>query len=110
MGMFSWLCKYCEQPILSPLSIRKNQGWMADVTVLFKDSEDGPLNGEYDGYGRIEKPNERPVEFSEESSEQPEIYHQYCWNKAGKPNKFSKSSKNDPNQGFGAPSTVRRPK
>ena len=53
MGFFSYNCKECNHSILSRHST--NEGineWMSHVVVLGSDGS--RIDGEYDGYGRVE--------------------------------------------------------
>jgi hypothetical protein len=49
--MFSWKCKGCERPLLSPHSINKVNAWMSEITAVSQAKV--VTGGEYDGYGRI---------------------------------------------------------
>ena len=90
MGFFSWNCKDCGHPMLSPYAIDKVNAWMNDVVVL----QDGGsmCMGEYDGYGRV---GDNDIAFTN-----PECYHHACWVKAGKPTKYRVGSDSSDCQGF----------
>ncbi len=49
--------------------------------------------GEYDGYGRI---NGAEIHFEGE----PEVYHEACWELAGKPLEFTEPSEHAEDQGY----------
>ena len=68
-----------------------------NVVVLEKDGS--ILKGEYDGYGRVlTEYNEHEIDFH--GDEEPECYHQHCWEEAGKPIEWSEGSKYADDQGF----------
>jgi len=95
MGFFSWDCKKCGKSMRS--SCVAGDDLLSKVIVLEKDGS--ILKGEYDGYGRVlTEYNEHEIDFH--GDEEPECYHQHCWEEAGKPTKWSESSECSYDQGF----------
>lgn len=81
MGMFSWDCKSCGHPALSRNAVESKNGWMNEVVAF---TENGTrLVGTYDGYGRV---GDHEVSFDD-----PCLYHQACWEAAGRPEYSSPS-------------------
>ena len=90
MGFYSWDCKVCGHPMLSVYALEDKNEWMNHVVVI---EEDGSiLQGEYDGYGRVD---DEDIE-----SYKPECYHEHCWELAGKPTKYTKGSRSARDQGY----------
>jgi hypothetical protein len=73
MGLFSWNCKGCGQSIKSPFEPKP--AWHNDAVVILAGGT--MLIGSYDGYGRIDG-----MEFKDDD---PCMWHQRCWENAGKP-------------------------
>mgnify|MGYP001256675179 CR=1 FL=1 len=81
MGFFSYNCKECNHSILSRHST--NEGineWMSHVVVLGSDGS--RIDGEYDGYGRVE---DEEIDEDEDRSFDAAYLHYACWEIAGKP-------------------------
>jgi len=93
MGFFSWNCKCCGHPMLSPYAITETNGWMNNVVVL--EADGSILRGEYDGYGRVGE-----HEINIDSEKEPECYHRSCWEKAGKPTEYTGASEYSADQGY----------
>jgi hypothetical protein len=91
MGFFSWNCVECGHPMLSPMAVNDVNEWMSRVTVIAKDGS--ILKGEYDGYGRV---NGRELDWQDD----PQCYHDACWQKAGKPTEYTTPSENANDQGW----------
>lgn len=86
MGFFSWDCKCCGKSIRSPYSVDEKTAWMNDAVVISPNGE--VIKGEYDGYGRIESSlGEVELDGMEAC-----MYHEKCWNEAGKPMEYSPSN------------------
>jgi hypothetical protein len=91
MGVFSWDCKYCGHPMLMLEATNVKNRWMNRVVVLTK--RGSMYRGLYDGYGRVDG-----AEI--DSTDEPECYHENCWDIAGRPTKYSEPSKSSADQGF----------
>lgn len=89
MGMFSWNCKCCGHPALSPEATNEKNRWMSNV--VFVESDGSILIGEYDGYGRVN---------GRESDGTPDVYHKACWKLAGRPSDYKGGSKSALDQGW----------
>lgn len=89
MGFFSWDCKVCGHPMLSPAVTTGRTGWMSQVVAI--EPNGTILRGEYDGYGRID---------GRETDGAPECYHQRCWDLAGRPVNYTEESESSRDQGF----------
>jgi len=90
MGFFSWNCKSCGHPMLSPYVLSDINAWMNQVVVQFGNGT--RLIGEYDGYGRV-----NDIEFDYGSK--PECYHLSCWKAEGEPG-YDCESVTSRDQGF----------
>lgn len=90
MGMFSWNCKVCGHPLLSPEATEDNNEWMSEGVAL---SPHKMAMGIYDGYGRLSD-----MEINDEG--EPEVYHRACWNLVGEPTDFSDPSELARDQGW----------
>lgn len=91
MGMFSWDCRRCGHPALSPAATTKINVWMNRVVAL---TPNGSLHrGPYDGYGRVD-------DASIHERGEPEVYHEACWRLAGKPVEFTGASMPSADQGW----------
>jgi hypothetical protein len=76
MGFFSWNCKACGKSIISGYASCEINDWMKNVVVL---KENGSrIIGEYGGYGDV-----GGMEIHWDGD--PCVYHQACWEKAGRP-------------------------
>ena len=91
MGFFSWDCKECDHPLLSPYSTNSINGWMNSAVVI--ESNGSILKGDYDGYGRID------IQDIGWEDGEPCCYHEACWEKAGKPTEYKPSTPSS-DQGF----------
>ena len=91
MGFFSWNCRGCEESIKAPYDIPENIKWQNDCVLVREDK--GPLNGQYDGYGRIDGRDAGMVD------DDPELWHKKCWENAGKP-EYTGDSDYSSDQGF----------
>ena len=92
MGFFSWNCKGCGKSLRSRYTSAGHANWMAQGVVM---SPGGTrTQGEYDGYGCI-----GDVENLNDWPDDPEVWHQACWEQAGKP-AYSGPSRHAADQGF----------
>ena len=100
MGFFSWNCKRCGHPMLSPWSCNKINSWMIDVAVI--ESDGRVLKGEYDGYGRVGAVDINiDLIYQDDGPDQdPDCYHQACHEMEGQPTTYAGGSDNAPDQGF----------
>lgn len=92
MGMFSYLCKECNHPLLSKGATNPGiNDWMSRAVVLTNRGE--VFIGEYDGYGRA---------GGEDSLDYHACLHEACWEKAGKPlfAHYGSPSDGAPDQGW----------
>lgn len=90
MGFFSYNCEECGHAVLSPYSTSQRNAWMAQAVAI---SENGTtIIGEYDGYGRIDGMEYAICDAT--------VYHQACWEQAGKPHEFKGESPSAEDQGF----------
>lgn len=92
MGMFSYECKECGHPLLSPEATDDGiNNWMSHGVALFEDG--GRAMGTYDGYGRL---------GSTEELDGAACLHRACWEKAGKPefDHYGEGSKSAADQGW----------
>lgn len=94
MGFFSWECRHCGHSILSRYSADEPFDWMSRAVALQRNGT--LLRGEYDGYGRIDG-TELHYTFG---SNEPEMYHEKCWEQAGSPYTYTQGSRNAPDQGY----------
>lgn len=94
MGFFSWNCKYCGHPLLCAQATNEENKWMNKGVAL---SPDGSIvKGEYDGYGRLESYDS----FECELNDPVEVYHEACWEAAGRPTEYSENSECSVDQGW----------
>ena len=103
MGFFSWDCLKCGHPMLSSYAIGcaedadekcgKDNSWMKDVVAIYPN--DNLIIGEYDGYGRIDGRDIMDSMYDFSGT----VYHQNCWERAGKPG-FTKPSEGSGDQGY----------
>ena len=117
-GFFSWLCPYCNFPILAHgYSQDANKAWYAAIQI----EKHGKNKGLYDGYGRIGNMDmyvfsylEGKMQLIKEDKLEDnwnqmqskgidkgkiKIYHADCYEAAGRPSyALAKLSKTDPNQ------------
>jgi len=91
MGMFSWNCKGCGHPLLSHGTTEEHNKWMTQGVVLNSHGE--IMRGEYDGYGSCGSFD------SDECGDDPEMYHEACWEVLGKPTKYTGPSQSARDQG-----------
>jgi hypothetical protein len=105
MGFYSWNCRGCGESIKAPYDIPEAIEWQNDIVALPQDGT--PIQGKYDGYGRvvIERVRFFPADYgtSEELhslADPVECWHQRCWEKAGSPKTSTDASPNAEDQGF----------
>lgn len=91
MGLFSWNCKECGKSIKAPYAIPKSIAWQNECVVL---APKLIAAGPYDGYGRV-----GGWDWAD-SEEEPEMYHEKCWEQAGKPVEFSGPSDMADDKGY----------
>ena len=96
MGFFSWDCKVCGHPMLSHYALEDKNAWMNDVVVL--ESDGSILRGEYGGYGDVGE-----HEINIDSRNEPECYHEHCWELAGRPTEYTTGSRSARDQGYFCP-------
>lgn len=93
MGFFSYLCKECGHPLLSPQATDPGiNDWMAQAAILT--NRGSIIIGEYDGYGRAGE--------MEDGMEYAACLHEACWERAGRPGfkHYGEPSTHAPDQGF----------
>ena len=90
MGLFSWDCKYCLHPLIMPSNAESKNRWMSQVVALLPNGD--VLKGDYDGYGRV-------AGGEIHGGGEPEVYHDRCWERIGKPTTFTKASRSSTDQG-----------
>ena len=93
MGLFSWQCKKCDHSIKAPFNVPTGWEYMTEAVVLQEGEE--PVIGEYDGYGTVGS-----VDVISFGGDEPEMWHKLCWEKAGKPNRYTGGSEYSQDQGF----------
>ena len=93
MGLFSWQCKKCDHSIKSPYNVPTGWEYMTEAVVLQEGEE--PVIGEYDGYGTVGS-----LDVNSFGDDEPEMWHKVCWEKAGKPNRYTGGSEYSQDQGF----------
>jgi len=93
MGLFSWQCKKCDHSIKSPYNVPDGWEYMTEAVVLQEGEE--PVIGEYDGYGTVGS-----LDVNSFGDDEPEMWHKVCWEKAGKPNRYTGGSEYSQDQGF----------
>ena len=93
MGLFSWNCKKCSHSIKSPFNVPSGWEYMTEAVVLREGEE--PVIGEYDGYGTVGS-----LDVNSFGDDEPEMWHKVCWEKAGKPNRYTGGSEYSQDQGF----------
>jgi hypothetical protein len=93
MGFFSWECKGCGKSILSEYAVNDGEdfGWMTQAVWLRPNGT--VVIGEYDGYGRID---DTEIEYE---PDEPELWHEDCFDLAGRP-AYSGPSENASDQGY----------
>ena len=92
MGFFSWDCEVCGHPLLSVYALEDKNAWMNNVVILTEEGH--KFSGAYDGYGSVDDWQEP---FEDGTCE---CYHKLCWEKAGKPTRFTEASEMSDDQGF----------
>lgn len=113
MGMFSWNCKVCGLDMMSDNSgfydgvyIRSVPEWMKYVVIFMYERPKIPILGKYDGYGKVDGKDIRPVCLFTGNcgsfcrAHDPCCYHRQCWDLAGRPS-YTGPSIPSPTQGFG---------
>ena len=92
MGLFSWNCRGCAHPALNDRATDKEiNAWMSDVVVMFEDGS--RAFGSYDGYGRA------GIWDQSDGQDEPCLWHQACWEIAGKPD-YDRPSDGAADQGW----------
>ena len=96
MGFFSWICRGCGESIKAPYDVPNKIAWQS-YAVAIKESKENPYApnggfqvGLYDGYGKICG----PIDDGDE------VWHEHCWEDAGKNVEFTKASDPADDQGF----------
>lgn len=92
MGFFSWNCKGCGKSIKAPYDLPASLDWHNTAVVLL--SNGTRIIGEYDGYGRL-----GGWDYGDSSGEEPEMWHQRCWEGAGCPD-YTGASRHAEDQGY----------
>jgi hypothetical protein len=77
----------CKRSIRHYGSTNATSRWMTKAVLLKKDG--AVVHGVYDGYGRVD---------GKDVGESPRLYHEACWEQAGKP-AYGKPSKRAADQG-----------
>lgn len=99
MGFFSWQCKRCDHPLLSPMATNKTNAWMSDVVGI--KSNGSVIRGTYDGYGNADGiaiwSDDEPWDPDKND---PTAYHAACWENAGRPIEWAGASRQAPDQGW----------
>ena len=107
MGVFSWDCRKCGESIINNMIGNRDIAWQSDAVLVSKDGQ--IVKGSYDGYGRIDGTSINggpggPVIGSSPAS----MYHESCWEVAGKP-KFDEQSSHAVDQGHFFDDADRKP-
>lgn len=89
MGFFSWNCRGCGVSLRSRYAT-DNRDHIECVVLL---PQGCVLIGDYDGYGRVN-------DIDINSNPEPECWHRKCWDLAGAPKHFTKSSEYAHDQGY----------
>jgi len=89
MGFFSYRCRGCGHPMLSPMATNKVNRWMSNVVALTE--EGSRIVGTYDGYGRVDD--------DDLDSERADWWHRDCWELSGKP-EYKSQARHAPDQGW----------
>lgn len=95
MGFFSALCLGCGHPALCPAATESKNAWMSDCITMIKGRKT-TIEGRYDGYGRLGGISIASPLFNDHVS----LWHDKCWEIAGKPGHFTEPSPNAPDQGW----------
>lgn len=90
MGFFSNDCEGCHHPILSPPACEDRNGWMSRGVAIQRNGS--VIIGTYDGYGCLDG----RVALVDEAT----VYHEWCWEDAGKPTEFTGPSEGSSDQGW----------
>ena len=93
MGFFSWDCRSCGHPLLSRHVVNGINYWMNDAVTILKNGE--VVKGSYDGYGRIGEFCLVRDGYGLKAC----VYHEACWETAGRPTKYAESTRSD-DQGY----------
>jgi hypothetical protein len=91
MGFFSWNCKACGHPLLSPQATEDKNKWMTKGVALTPDGS--TIIGDYDGYGCLGS-----YDYNDDG--EAEMYHHACWALAGMPREFKEVSEDARDQGW----------
>lgn len=97
MGFYSKACRHCGCDILNEYSVTKRTGWMCKVTVI---TDDARISGTYDGYGRVDGVDISDMIFNDRPAD---VYHQSCWEDAGRPEEWQGGSDQARYQGYFIP-------
>ncbi len=103
MGFFSHQCPKCKDSARSKWA-KNRKAWQGQVTVVLPDRI---VQGEYNGYGRVETVDGESFEIMSLAAEGGnydkivKMYHTKCWEEAGKPSyEEAEYAPNAPDQGF----------
>lgn len=100
MGFFSQNCKRCGHPALH-VRCNKINAWMTQVVVITPNGS--ILKGEYDGYGRLTGlggVDEMATTVEYAIGVENTVYHQACWEVAGKPTEYEGPSEDSADQAY----------
>lgn len=103
MGNYSWDCKACNRSIREHSSpvVAGPDGWMNKAVAVFSDSS--VMRGDYDGYGHLY--NRGSGAETELGEARFALYHEACYEHAGKPD-FDGPSRSARDQGLGGPGEI----
>lgn len=90
MGFFSKDCHGCGHPALSEHATDYLNAWMNDVVAVLPTGD--MVQGTYDGYGHV---GGRPV-----IADPVTVWHEACWELAGKPTDYKGDSTWSADQGW----------
>jgi len=82
----------CDHPLLSPYATTGVNAWMTQAVVVMRDGS--TMGGAYNGYAHIEteEVSEQCIVHGEDD---PCVWHEACWNKAGRPTDHRPSNSAD---------------
>ena len=105
MGFFSSKCKVCERSIKAPYNITEDLFWQNRIVAVLPDGK--IIEGDYDGYGRIDRSCDEAaagldeaVELPKHGEPQADWYHKRCHEAAGHPGQYTGGSDDAQDQGF----------
>jgi hypothetical protein len=104
MGFFSYNCLGCGHSIRSA-NARHAPQWMIATTQVLPLGQ--PIQGYYDGYGRIVTDADREIAVEVFGGEAG-LYHTACWELSGRPG-FTRRSRRAGDQGFFCDSSPSEP-